>query len=152
MYHLSQLQSEGNVSEGERLERHCFLKKKNKEGSEPRNEATWETRKSWEKSSAQRLQKNTALWTLGCWPMETLFRLLANRTVEEKSELSLCQAPLSMGFSGENNGMGCYPLLQGIFLTQGLNPHLLHALHWQAGSLQLGQLGKPRISRCYYHR
>ena len=83
MYHLSQLQSEGNVSEGERLERHCFLKKKNKEGSEPRNEATWETRKSWEKSSAQRLQKNTALWTLGCWPMETLFRLLANRTVRK---------------------------------------------------------------------
>ena len=83
MYHLSQLQSEGNVSEGECLERHCFLKKKNKEGSEPRNEATWETRKSWEKSSAQRLQKNTALWTLGCWPMETLFRLLANRTVRK---------------------------------------------------------------------
>ena len=25
--------------------------------------------------------------------------------------------------------MGCYALLQGIFLTQGLNPHLLH---WQA--------------------
>ena len=26
-------------------------------------------------------------------------------------------------------------LLQGIFLTQRLNPHLLHLLHWQTGSL-----------------
>ena len=26
-------------------------------------------------------------------------------------------------------------LLQGIFPTQGLNPHLLHLLRWQAGSL-----------------
>ena len=25
----------------------------------------------------------------------------------------------------------CCFLLQGIFLTQGLNPHLLHLLHWQ---------------------
>ena len=34
-------------------------------------------------------------------------------------------APLSMGFSGKNNGVGCHTLLQGIFPTQGLNPHLL---------------------------
>ena len=27
---------------------------------------------------------------------------------------------------GKNTGMGCHALLQGIFLTQGLNPHLLH--------------------------
>ena len=25
----------------------------------------------------------------------------------------------------------------GVFLTQGLNPHLLHLLHWQADSLLL---------------
>jgi len=29
---------------------------------------------------------------------------------------------------------GCHFLLQGIFLTQRLNPHLLCLLHWQAGS------------------
>ena len=29
-------------------------------------------------------------------------------------------------FSGKNTGMGCHFLLQGIFLTQGSNPHLLH--------------------------
>ena len=30
--------------------------------------------------------------------------------------------------------MGYHFLLQGIFLTQGLNPGLLHLLHWQADS------------------
>ena len=34
----------------------------------------------------------------------------------------------------KNTGVGCYSLLQGIFLTQGLNPHLLN---WQADSLSL---------------
>ena len=29
-------------------------------------------------------------------------------------------------FSGKNNGMGCHFLLQRIFPTQELNPHLLH--------------------------
>ena len=33
--------------------------------------------------------------------------------------------------------MGCHALLQWIFLTQGLNPHLLGLLHWQMGSLPL---------------
>ena len=37
-----------------------------------------------------------------------------------------CQAPLSMGFSGKNTGVGCHFLLQGIFPTQGSNPRLLH--------------------------
>ena len=36
-----------------------------------------------------------------------------------------------------------YSLLQGIFLTQGLNPHLLHLLHWQVDSLLLHPLGSP---------
>ena len=35
---------------------------------------------------------------------------------------------------GKNTGMGCHTLLQEIFLTQGLNPHLLSVLHWQVGS------------------
>ena len=29
---------------------------------------------------------------------------------------------------GKNTGVGCHPLLQGIFLTQGSNRHLLHLL------------------------
>ena len=31
--------------------------------------------------------------------------------------------------SGKNTGVDCHALLQGIFLTQGLDPHLLHLLH-----------------------
>ena len=36
------------------------------------------------------------------------------------------QAPLSMGFSGKNTGVGCHFLFQGIFPTQGWNLTLLH--------------------------
>ena len=35
--------------------------------------------------------------------------------------------------------------LQGIFPTQGSNPHLLHLLHWQAGPLPLAPPGKLHI-------
>ena len=59
------------------------------------------------------------LWT---WPI----RLLCS-----------CNSP------GKNTGVGCHVLLQGIFLTQGSNPDLLHLLHWQAGSLPLNHLGSP---------
>ena len=48
-----------------------------------------------------------------------------------------CQVPLSMRFPGKNTGVGCH-FLQGIFLTQGSNPHLLH---WKANSLSLSHLG-----------
>ena len=44
------------------------------------------------------------------------------------------QAPLSMGFPGQNTGVGGHALLQGIFLTQGSNLGLLHykqsLYHW----------------------
>ena len=39
---------------------------------------------------------------------------------------------------------------RGIFLTQGLNPHLLHVLHGQADSLPLRHLGSPCIKACCY--
>ena len=41
--------------------------------------------------------------------------------------------------------MGCRSLLQGIFLTQGLNSHLVHLLHWQADSLPLVPPGEHII-------
>ena len=44
---------------------------------------------------------------------------------------------------GKNTGVGCHARLQGIFLTQGLNPRLLYLLHWQVGSLPLEPWGKP---------
>jgi len=46
----------------------------------------------------------------------------------------------SWNFPGKNTGAGCHFLLQGIFLAQGLNPCLLHLLHWQVGSLPLCHL------------
>ena len=39
------------------------------------------------------------------------------------------QAPLSMGFSRQDTGMGCHAILQGIFPTQGSNQYLLHLLN-----------------------
>ena len=46
---------------------------------------------------------------------------------------------------GKNTGVGCRAILQGIFPTQGSNPHLLCLLHWQAGSLPLVPPGKPKV-------
>ena len=40
----------------------------------------------------------------------------------------------------------CRALLQGIFLTEGSNPHLLHVLHWQVGSLSLAPPQKPKTT------
>ena len=48
---------------------------------------------------------------------------------------------------GKNTGVGCLAFLQGIFLTQGLNPCLLPLLHWQADSLPLVPPGNPQ----YHH-
>ena len=42
---------------------------------------------------------------------------------------------------GKNTGVGCHFLLQGIFPTQGWNPHLLH---WQVGSLPLNHQGSRK--------
>ena len=43
-------------------------------------------------------------------------------------------------FLGKNTGVGCHFHRQGIFLTQGLN---LHLLPWQVDSLLLNYLGSP---------
>ena len=52
-----------------------------------------------------------------------------------------------MEFSGKNTGAVCRFLLQGIFLTQGLNPNLLCLLYWQVDSLPLSHLGDPHTTR-----
>ena len=56
-----------------------------------------------------------------------------------------CQVLLPVWFSRQEywNGVPC--LLQGIFLTQALNPHFIYFLHWPAGSLPQAPLGKPSI-------
>ena len=50
------------------------------------------------------------------------------------------QAPLFMGFPSKKTGVGYHFLLQGIFLTQELNPCLLH---WQRDSLPLSHQESP---------
>ena len=56
------------------------------------------------------------------------------------------QIPLSMGFPRHEYWSGLpFPSpveIQGIFLSRGLNPHLLH---WQADSSPLRYLGSPTI-------
>jgi len=47
---------------------------------------------------------------------------------------------------GKNTGVGCRALLQGIFLTQGSIPGLLH---WQADSLPSELPGKPKLAPGY---
>ena len=68
--------------------RHGCLKKK-KEGSETRNEATLKPGKAGKGVLARPSRRNSALWTLGYWPTDTLVRLLAYRTEQSKSVLSL---------------------------------------------------------------
>ena len=46
---------------------------------------------------------------------------------------------------GKNTGVGCHARLQGIFLTQGLNPCLFFLLHWQVGSLPLPPPGGSMV-------
>ena len=43
--------------------------------------------------------------------------------------------------------MGSHFLLQGVFLTQGLNPHLLH-LNWQVNYLPLNHWKSPGADTC----
>ena len=44
-----------------------------------------------------------------------------------------------------DTGVGYLTLLQGIFPTQGLNPHVLCLLPWQASSLPLTHLGSSQL-------
>ena len=57
-----------------------------------------------------------------------------------------CQSPLCPWDSpGKSTRVGCNALLQGIFPTQGLNPSLLHLLHWQVDSLPLSYWTSPKL-------
>ena len=49
-------------------------------------------------------------------------------------------------FQGKNTGVDYHFLLQGIFLTQGPNPHLFCLPHRQVGSSPLVPPGKPNSS------
>ena len=57
---------------------------------------------------AKSLQSCLTLWPYGLWPARFL---------------------CPWDSAGKNTGVGCHALFQGIFLTQGSNPGLLHLLH-----------------------
>ena len=61
-------------------------------------------------------------------------------TLCDPMDCSLSVSPVHGDCPGKNTGVGCHFLFQGIFPTQGSNPHLLH---WQVDSLPLSQLGSP---------
>ena len=65
-------------------------------------------------------------------------------------------APLFVGFSRQNTGVGCHALLQGIFPTEGLNLRFLCLLHWQVSYSPLvvviAKLKKKYIYICMYLR
>ena len=62
------------------------------------------------------------------------------------------QSPLSIGFSRQEYWSGCHFIIQGVFLTQGSNLHLLWLLLWQEGTLQTVPPGKPimDIQHCHF--
>ena len=110
--------------------------------------------------SLQSVQFCATLWTV-TWPVPSLGMSFLTMGSSESLSKSLqsclilcdpmdCNLP---GFSvhgdspGENTGVGFHALLQGIFPTQGPNPHLLRLLYllrWQAGSFLKHHLGCPR--------
>ena len=55
------------------------------------------------------------------------------------------QAACPWDLPGQSTGMGCHFLIQGIFLTQDRNLHLVPC---QADSLLLSRQGSPVLSRC----
>ena len=57
-------------------------------------------------------------------------------------------APMSMESLGKNTGVACHFLLQEIIQIQGLNPLILHVLHWQAEFLPLCPLGSLCVCGC----
>ena len=73
-------------------------------------------------------------WVLHCFSLIWLFVTIWTVAL---------QAPLSMGFSKQEYWNVSPCPLEGIFPTQGKNPHLLCLLHWQVGSLPLAPSGKP---------
>ena len=58
-------------------------------------------------------------------------------------QLYSIRVPFLWDFPGNNTGVGCYSLLQGIFRTQGWNLCFLCLLPWQAGSSPLVPPEKP---------
>ena len=78
----------------------------------------------------ERVQRRSKFQSLKClqniWVKRLKVKEKWSRSVFATPWTVAHQAPLSMEFSRQESGVGCHFLLQGIFLTQGSNPSLLH--------------------------
>ena len=74
---------------------------------------------------------------------QVFLEIIEKHSSTKKFKRDCLHACMLSHFSRIPTGVGSHALLQGIFLTQGWNPHLLHLLLWQAGSLPLAPPGKP---------
>ena len=79
------------------------------------------------------------------WETELRGRVCVRALSCAHSATAARQAPLSVGFSRQELGLGCHTLLKASSQarTQGSNPRLLGLLHWQVDSLSLSRLGSP---------
>ena len=106
-------------------------------------------------AKSQTRQATELNWTLGVQAEKSskkgkLYLLLKTFLVGHTSCPTLCDpmkcslpGSLSIRFSSQEYGVGCHALFQGIFPSQGSNPHLLCLLYWQESSLLLAPPGKP---------
>ena len=80
-------------------------------------------------------------FTQGNVTISLLFKSLSRvRVLGDPHGLEPARLLCPWDFPGENTGMGCHALFQGIFPNQGSN---LCLLHWKADSLPLSHLGSP---------
>ena len=82
-------------------------------------------------------QRSTSSYYRGCLCVSLLSRVWLSTLWTVAS-----QAPLSMGFSRQDSGVGCHAILQRIFPIQGMNPGLPHC-KWILYCLS--HQGSPRV-------
>ena len=91
----------------------------------------------WEKSQSVRnrgLSRRKCTLSLCC----SVAKVMSDSFVTPWTVLTRILCPWD--FPGKNTGVSWHFLLQGISLTQGLNPNLLH---WQVNSLPVGYQDRP---------
>ena len=100
--------------------------------------------------------KNSACscWFMHCWTlgwMTLKVKVLVAQSCPTFCDCMDCSSPvlLPWDYPGMNTGVGFHTLLQGIFLIQESNLHLVCLLHWQVCSLPLAPPRKP-IWASYY--
>ena len=98
-----------------------------------------ETRRSSYSSITRKFEKFTNMWKVNV----VLCSAVSNSLWPHRLWATGLLCPWDY-FPVKNTGVGCHFLLQGMFLTQGLNAYLLCLLLWQADSLPLNHLESLR--------